>query len=91
MNIYVGNLPYKYSENELRETFAAFGRVSRVKIVLDRETGRSKGFAFVEMENKADGEAAVKNLHGTEIMGRTLTVNEARPRPVKRPQRRAPA
>ncbi|WP_016955837.1 RNA recognition motif domain-containing protein [Catenovulum agarivorans] len=91
MNIYVGNLPYKYTENDLREAFAAFGNVSRAKIVLDRESGRSKGFAFVEMENKADGETAIKSLHGTEVMGRTLTVNEARPRPAKRPPRRAPA
>lgn len=80
MNIYVGNLSYGMSEDELREAFAAYGDVSSVKILSDRETGRSRGFGFVEMPNQSEGEAAVAQLNGKEIGGRTLRVNEARPR-----------
>lgn len=80
MNIYVGNLSYGMSEDELREAFAAYGDVASVKILSDRETGRSRGFGFVEMPNQSEGEAAVAQLNGKEIGGRTLRVNEARPR-----------
>ncbi|MGD8339689.1 MAG: RNA-binding protein [Gammaproteobacteria bacterium] len=80
MNIYVGNLSYGMSEDELREAFAAYGDVSSVKILTDRETGRSRGFGFVEMPNQSEGEAAVAQLNGKELGGRTLRVNEARPR-----------
>ncbi len=80
MNIYVGNLSYGMSEDELREAFAAYGDVSSVKILTDRETGRSRGFGFVEMPNQNEGEAAVAQLNGKEVGGRTLRVNEARPR-----------
>ena len=80
MNIYVGNLSYGMSEDELREAFAAYGDVSSVKILTDRETGRSRGFGFVEMPNQSEGEAAVAQLNGKEVGGRTLRVNEARPR-----------
>ena len=80
MNIYVGNLSYSLSEAELREAFADFGDVTSVKILTDRETGRSRGFGFVEMPNQAEGEAAVANLNGKDVGGRALRVNEARPR-----------
>lgn len=80
MNIYVGNLSYGMSEDELREAFAAYGDVSSVKILSDRETGRSRGFGFVEMPNQSEGEAAITQLNGKELGGRTLRVNEARPR-----------
>lgn len=80
MNIYVGNLSYGMSEDELREAFAAYGDVSSVKILTDRETGRSRGFGFVEMPNQSEGEAAIAQLNGKEVGGRSLRVNEARPR-----------
>ena len=80
MNIYVGNLSYGMSEQELRDAFAAFGDVASVKILSDRETGRSRGFGFVEMPNQSEGEAAVSQLNGKDLDGRALRVNEARPR-----------
>jgi len=80
MNIYVGNLSYSMSEDELRAAFAAHGEVSQVKILTDRETGRSRGFGFVEMPNHSEGEAAVNQLNGKEVGGRALRVNEAHPR-----------
>jgi RNA recognition motif-containing protein len=80
MNIYVGNLSYGMSEEELREAFSAHGEVSSVKILVDRETGRSRGFGFVEMPNQSEGEAAISQLNGKEVGGRALRVNEARPR-----------
>jgi RNA recognition motif-containing protein len=80
MNIYVGNLSYTMSEGELRDAFAAFGDVTSVKILMDRETGRSRGFGFVEMPNQSEGEAAISNLNGKELGGRALRINEARPR-----------
>ncbi|MED5534524.1 MAG: RNA-binding protein [Pseudomonadota bacterium] len=80
MNIYVGNLSYTLEESELQDAFAEFGEVSSVKILTDRETGRSRGFGFVEMPNQAEGEAAVAQLNGKDVGGRALRVNEARPR-----------
>ncbi len=80
MNIYVGNLSYGMSEGELRDAFGAFGEVSSVKILMDRETGRSRGFGFVEMPNQSEAEAAVAQLNGKDVGGRVLRVNEARPR-----------
>ncbi len=80
MNIYVGNLSYSLDESELREAFAAHGEVSSVKVLMDRETGRSRGFGFVEMPNQAEAEAAVAEINGKEVGGRALRVNEARPR-----------
>lgn len=80
MNIYVGNLSYSLSESELRDAFENFGAVSSAKILTDRETGRSRGFGFVEMPNQAEAEAAVANLNGKDVGGRPLRVNEARPR-----------
>ncbi|MGD8324442.1 MAG: RNA-binding protein [Gammaproteobacteria bacterium] len=80
MNIYVGNLSYSLSEQELRDAFAAHGEVASVKILSDRETGRSRGFGFVEMPNQSEGEAAIEQLNGKDLGGRALRVNEARPR-----------
>jgi len=80
MNIYVGNLSYSLSESELRDAFAAHGEVSSVKVLMDRETGRSRGFGFVEMPNQSEAEAAVSEVNGKEVGGRALRVNEARPR-----------
>jgi RNA recognition motif-containing protein len=80
MNIYVGNLSYSLSESELRDAFAAYGEVSSVNVLMDRETGRSRGFGFVEMPNQAEAEAAVAEINGKEVGGRPLRVNEARPR-----------
>jgi RNA recognition motif-containing protein len=81
MNIYVGNLPYSASENELRDMFAEFGEVARANIIMDRDTGRSKGFGFVEMPNQSEAEAAIGKLNESEYEGRNMRVNEARPRP----------
>ena len=80
MNIYVGNLSYSLTESELRIAFAAFGQVSSVNILRDRESGRSRGFGFVEMPDQAEADAAVMNLNGKDVGGRALRVNEARPR-----------
>lgn len=80
MNIYVGNLPYSMTEAELQETFAAYGTVSRAKVVTDRETGRSRGFGFVEMESDDEGNAAIEALNGSEMGERSLVVNVARPK-----------
>ena len=80
MNIYVGNLSYSLTESELRDAFAEFGDVSSVNILTDRETGRARGFGFVEMPIQAEAEAAVAQLNGKSLDGRALNVNEARPR-----------
>ena len=80
MNIYVGNLPWDLSEEDLREAFAAFGEVETAKIVTDRETGRARGFGFVEMSNKDEGTAAISGLNEKDLKGRAIKVNEARPR-----------
>ena len=84
MNIYVGNLSYGMSEDELRDAFGAFGEVSSVKILMDRETGRSRGFGFVEMPNQSEGETAIAQLNGKDVGGRALRINEARPREQRR-------
>ena len=80
MNIYVGNLSYGMSEEELRNAFAAFGAVTSAKILMDRETGRSRGFGFVEMPDQTEAETAIAQLNGKELGGRALRINEARPR-----------
>ena len=80
MRIYVGNLPYETTEQDLSDAFAEFGEVETVSIVTDKFTGRSRGFAFVEMPSKEEGEAAVEGLTGKMFMNRNLVVNEARPR-----------
>ncbi len=78
--LYVGNLSYTVSNRELEELFAAHGTVESANIIMDRDTGRSKGFGFVEMGNDQEAQAAISALHGKDIDGRSLTVNEARPR-----------
>ena len=80
-NIFVGNLNFNTSEDELRQLFEAYGQVDRVSIMTDRETGRSRGFGFVEMSSSEDGEKAITSLNGSQVGGRTLNVNEARPKP----------
>lgn len=80
MNIYVGNLSFKTEESELRSEFEAYGRVSSVKVITDRDTGRSRGFAFVEMDDDEEARQAIEGLNGKDVSGRTLKVNEARPR-----------
>jgi cold-inducible RNA-binding protein len=79
-NIFVGNLNFNTSEDELRQMFEAHGQVDRVSIMTDRDTGRSRGFGFVEMANAEEGDKAIAALNGTEIGGRTLNINEARPK-----------
>jgi len=78
--LYVGNLSYSVRDSDLEELFAAHGGVQSAQVIMDRDTGRSKGFGFVEMENDQDAKAAIAALNGKEMEGRTLTVNEARPR-----------
>ena len=77
--IYVGNLSFQTTESDITQAFAGFGHVESVSIITDRDTGRSKGFGFVEMADQADADKAIKALNGTELGGRNLTVNEARP------------
>lgn len=86
MNIYVGNLPYGTDRDKLRDIFAAYGEVTAARIVTDRETGRSKGFGFVEMTNDEEARRAIEAMNGNEIEGRKAVVNEARPRE-ERPRR----
>jgi RNA recognition motif-containing protein len=81
MNIYVGNLAYRTTEDDLRQQFERFGTVSRVDVISDRETGRSKGFGFVEMPSSDEANAAIQALDGASMGERTLKVNEARERP----------
>ena len=86
MNIYVGNLPYAVDRDELREIFAAYGEVAAARVVSDRESGRSKGFGFVEMPNDEEAKKAIEALNGNEIGGRKAVVNEARPREERPPR-----
>ena len=80
-NIYVGNLSFYASDDDLRGAFEQYGEVTSVNIIMDRETGRSRGFAFVEMADAVNAKEAIENVDGTEIAGRAVKVNEARPRP----------
>lgn len=80
MNIYVGNMSYDATENDLRTAFEAYGQIQSVSVIMDKYTGNSKGFAFVEMDSKEEAQAAIEGLNDKELNGRTLTVNEARPR-----------
>lgn len=86
MNIYVGNLSYGVTDDNLKEVFEAYGEISSAKVITDKYSGRSKGFGFVEMDNDAEGNAAIEQLDGAEIDGRSVKVNEARPRE-ERPKR----
>lgn len=81
LNIFVGNLSYNATEADVRSMFEAYGAVERVSVVTDRDTGQAKGFAFVEMNENAEGNAAISGLNGKELDGRALNINEARPRP----------
>ena len=80
MNIYVGNLAYNVTEDELLALFTEFGDVASAKLIMDKYTGQSKGFGFVEMSNDGAGQKAIDELNGRDVSGRTLTVNKARPR-----------
>jgi RNA recognition motif-containing protein len=80
MKLYVGNLSYDTNDAELRELFVPFGEPDSAKVIMDRDSGRSKGFGFVEFSNNAEATAAMNALNGKEVNGRALTVNEARPR-----------
>jgi RNA recognition motif-containing protein len=80
-NLYVGNISYETTEDDLRSAFTSFGAIERVNIVTDRDTGRPRGFAFVEMAEQDAAEKAIAELNGSELQGRAITVNEARPKP----------
>ena len=79
-NIFVGNLSFNTNEDELKQLFESYGQVDRVSILTDRDTGRSRGFGFVEMASDEDGEKAITALNGSQVGGRTINVNEARPK-----------
>jgi RNA recognition motif-containing protein len=80
MRLYVGNLPFRLTDQELHSAFSAYGTVTSATVVIDRDTGRSRGFGFVEMPNSAEAQAAIRGLNGSRLGDRTLTVNEARER-----------
>jgi RNA recognition motif-containing protein len=89
MNIYVGNLAYSVTEEDLQKAFEAFGKVDKVSIITDKFSGQSKGFGFVEMPGAKEAEQAIKALNGTDLKGRDINVNEAKPktdRPARRPR-----
>ncbi|AEG94924.1 RNA recognition motif domain-containing protein [Ramlibacter tataouinensis] len=77
--LYVGNLPYSYRDSDMEQAFSQFGTVSSAKVMMERDTGRSKGFGFVEMSSPAEAQAAIEGMNGQQIGGRGLVVNEARP------------
>ena len=77
--LYVGNLPYTFRDQDLQDSFSEFGTVNSAKVMMERDTGRSKGFGFVEMGSEAEAQAAINGLHGHDMGGRALVVNEARP------------
>src|ERR671937_704652 len=79
--LYVGNLPYRVSDSDLQRLFEQHGTVQSAQVIMDRDTGRSKGFGFVEMGSDAEAQAAIAALNGSQVEGRALTVNEARPKP----------
>ena len=77
--LYVGNLPYSYRDSDLEQSFGQYGSVTSAKVMMERDTGRSKGFGFVEMSNEAEAKAAIEGMNGQQVGGRGLVVNEARP------------
>lgn len=87
MRIYVGNLPYNVNESELKEMFSPYGQVTSATLVMDKFSGQSKGFGFVEMPNNSEADAAIKGLNESSVKGRNIKVNQAKPRG-ERPQRR---
>jgi RNA recognition motif-containing protein len=86
VNIYVGNIPFAATADDIRQLFEQYGVVENVTVITDRDTGRSRGFCFVEMPNVGEARAAITGLHGADMQGRSLTVNEARPREPRRPR-----
>ena len=84
--LYVGNLPYSYRDDDMQQAFSQFGTVSSAKVMMERDTGRSKGFGFVEMSNDAEAKAAIAGMNGQQIGGRGLVVNEARPMEPRAPR-----
>ena len=80
MNIYVGNLSYEATDISLREAFEAFGQVTTARVIKDKYSGQSRGFGFVEMPTQSQGQTAIKSLNGKELLGKQMSVNEARPR-----------
>ena len=84
--IYVGNLSYKVTEDDLKDLFAEFGTITEINVITDRETGRPRGFAFVEMESDDEATKAINSLNGKELQDREIVVNEARPRRDSRPR-----
>ncbi|WP_321373962.1 RNA-binding protein [uncultured Draconibacterium sp.] len=80
MNIYIGNLPFNMGEEDLREIFEEYGEVASAKIIMDKFTGRSKGFGFVEMEDDSEANKAIEELNNAEVAGRNIKVNESKPR-----------
>ena len=89
VNIYVGNLAFTTTDHDLRQLFEPYGVVDEIRVIIDRDTGRSKGFGFVEMPNSTTAKTAIAGLQGKEFEGRTLTVNEAKPREPRREPRQA--
>ncbi|KUL30659.1 MAG: RNA-binding protein [Chlorobium limicola] len=87
MNIYIGNLPYSVTEDDLRDVFSQFGQVDSANIITDKFSGRSKGFGFVDMPNDGEAREAIESMNDKDLKGRTIKVNEARPRE-ERPARR---
>ena len=87
MNLYVGNLSYDANDDDLRTAFAAYGTVKSASVIIDKMTGQSRGFGFVEMANKSEGDAAINGLNGKDLKGRPLRINEARPREERPPRR----
>jgi len=87
MNIYVGNLPYTLSEEDLKAAFSQFGEVSSANIIMDRMSGQSKGFGFVEMPDNSEADEAIKALNESALNGRNIKVNQARPRGERSPRR----
>ena len=84
--LYVGNLPYTFRDSDLEQTFSQYGSVSSAKVMMERDTGRSKGFGFVEMGSDAEAQAAIQGVHGQNLGGRDLVVNEARPMEPRAPR-----
>ncbi len=87
MNLFVGNLPYSFTSEDLERLFSPYGAVSSAQVIMDRHTGRSRGFGFVDMESDDDAHKAIDELDGSDAGGRQLTVNEARPREQRRNNR----
>jgi len=84
--LYVGNLPYAFSDNDMQRTFGAFGSVNSAKVIMDRDSGQSKGFGFVEMGTAAEAAAAIQALHGQDLGGRDMVVNIAKPMEARAPR-----